>query len=102
MLLEKDFISGSISTNLFHNDSIENNSNGNVVLVANVFEDYSDKIAVTKILLKDFCSQYELNLSDVVSALNNNGISASAEMTIGEITQKNNISPMDLYKMVSN
>lgn len=102
VLLEKDFISGSISTNLFHNDSIENNSNGNVVLVANVFEDYSDKIAVTKILLKDFCSQYELNLSDVVSALNNNGISASAEMTIGEITQKNNISPMDLYKMVSN
>ena len=101
VLLEKDFISGSITANLFHNDSIENKSEGKLVLSANVFEDYSDKIAIANIQLKDFCLKYELNLANVIALLNKNGIQAKAETTIGEITQKNNISSMDLYKMLS-
>lgn len=101
VLLEKDFISGSITTNLFHNDSIENKSNGNVALYANVYEDYSDKISVRNVPLKDFCSKYELNLDNTISLLINNGIPAKVDMTIGEITKMSNISPMDLYKMIS-
>lgn len=101
VLLEKDFISGSITSNLFHNDSIENKSNGTVALSANVFEHYSDKIAIANVQLKDFCLKYELNLVNVIARLNNNGIQAKAETTIGEITQKSNINPLDLYKMVT-
>ncbi len=101
ILLEKDFVSGIITANLFHNDSIDNNSNGNVSLSANVFEDYSEKIAISKVSLKDFCSKYGLNVGNTIGVLINNGIPAKADMTIGEITKPNNISPMDLYKMIS-
>ncbi len=101
ILLEKDFISGSITANLFHNDSIENQSKGTVALSANVFEDYSDKIAIANVQLNDFCLKYELNLANVIALLSKNGIQAKAESTIGEITQKSNISPLDLYKLVS-
>jgi hypothetical protein len=100
ILLEKDFISGIITANLFHNDSIENRSQGAVVISANVFEDYSDKIAITYVQLKDFCLQFDLNLDNIIALLNKNGIQAKADTTIGEITQKGNISPIDLYKMV--
>ncbi len=101
VLLEKDFISGIITANLFHNDSIDNNSNGIVSLSANVFEDYSDKIAIANVQLKDFCLKYELNLDNVIALLNKNGIQAKAETTIGEITQISKINPLDFYKMLS-
>ncbi len=71
------------------------------MLSANIFKDYSEKIAITNIALKDFCKMYELNLSSVLSILKRNGITVKAKTNIGKITQKNNIGPMDLYKMIS-
>jgi len=96
-----DFISGTISGCLFHNDSIENRSNGRLALSGNMFENRGAEIDLSRVLLTDFCAMYELNVTDVINILRSKGVVAEADMSIGEIAEENNISPVDLSNTVS-
>jgi hypothetical protein len=101
VLLEKDCISAVITGCLFHNDSIDNQSNAQLANSANIFENKKPEIDMSELTLNDFCKMYELNVADIIKIIKSKGIEAKPEMTIEEIAKENNISPIDLYNTVS-
>lgn len=50
--------------------------------------------------LADFCSQYNLNIKTVIRELKGLAVDASAELTLKQISEKNEKSPMDLYENI--
>ena len=101
VLFEKDFISGTVTGSLFHNDTISNISKGKVELSANIIEDAKPEIDLTKAILKDICIMYELKTTDVLNILKSQGVKAEFDMTIEDIAKRNKISAVDVFNILS-
>jgi hypothetical protein len=52
--------------------------------------------------LSELCSQYDLDMTSVLKALANENLKADPDMTIREIGEQNQISPMDIYTTIRN
>jgi hypothetical protein len=50
--------------------------------------------------LADFCAQYNLSSKMVTRELKNHGLTASSDLTLKQIAQQNQKSPIDLYEIV--
>ena len=101
VLFEKDFIAGTVTGSLFHNDTISNTSKGKVELMANIIEDAKPGIDLTKAVLKDICNMYELKITDVLNILQSQGVKAEPDMTIEDIAEENKISAVDVFNILS-
>jgi len=101
VLFEKDFISGTVTGSLLHNDTISNTSKGKVELMANIIEDAKPAIDLTKAILKDVCNMYELKVTEVLRILMSQGIKAEPDMTIEDIAKENKISAVDVFNILS-
>ncbi len=55
-----------------------------------------------KLTLADFCTQFNLNMKQVVRELKKQGIDASEELTLKKIATQNKTSPTDLYERIKN
>ena len=55
-----------------------------------------------KQLLADICSEYSLNISSVLRGLAESNIKASADMTIKQIAEQNDMSSKDVYAIIKN
>jgi hypothetical protein len=53
-----------------------------------------------KMLLSDFCLNYRLEITDIVSALKNKNINAQGDMTLKDIAEQHHMAPSDLYYMI--
>ena len=53
-----------------------------------------------KMTLADLCSQYNLNMKIILRALAKENITASEDLTIKKIAEKNQIGPTDLYERI--
>ena len=73
VLFEKDFIAGTVTGSLFHNDTISNISDGKVELMANIIEDAASNIDLTKADIIDICKMYEFKITDVLNILIESG-----------------------------
>jgi hypothetical protein len=47
--------------------------------------------------LSDFSKEYSLDIRQILKGLNDNNVSASADMTIKQIARQNNMAPTDIY-----
>lgn len=52
--------------------------------------------------LADFCTQYNLNIKTVTRELKEQKVTASAELTLKQIAEQNQKSPIDLYEIIKN
>ncbi len=50
--------------------------------------------------LADLCSQYNLNMKEIVRALEKEGVDSDERLIIKKIAEKNNMGPMDLYEKI--
>jgi hypothetical protein len=50
--------------------------------------------------LADFCTQYNLNIKTVTRELKGQKVTASAELTLKQIAEQNQKSPIDLYEII--
>jgi hypothetical protein len=50
--------------------------------------------------LADFCAQFSLNIKQVIRELKTQGITSSAELTLKQIAEQNQTSPIDLYEAI--
>jgi len=55
-----------------------------------------------KLSLTDLCEQYGLETSEVLKALETEGLQAKPEMSIKAIGEQNQVSPMDIYMTIKN
>lgn len=101
IVVEKDFISGAISGNIFRGDSIINNSKGQLALSGNIQEKNSADIDMAQVSLKDFCDSVELNVDDAVKLLKSKGMKITKDMTIGEIAEAGGISVEEFFNNLS-
>jgi AraC-like DNA-binding protein len=51
--------------------------------------------------LTDICQTYDLKISVILQRLANQGIHATAELSLKEIAEQNNMSPIDVYGVIS-
>jgi hypothetical protein len=101
VLFEKDFISGTVTGSLFHNDTISNISKGKVELMANIIEDAASNIDLTKAKLIDICKMYEFKITDVLTILKSQGVKAEPDMSMEDIAKENKISAVDVFNILS-
>ncbi len=101
VLLEKDFIAGTVTGCLFHNDSISNTSAGKLEEFANVFEHVDRSADLGKRTLKELCAEYEVSVKDVVALLKQHGIEASPDLTFGAVAEGAGVSVVELFALVS-
>ncbi|MEN8243760.1 MAG: hypothetical protein ABFS43_02520 [Thermodesulfobacteriota bacterium] len=50
--------------------------------------------------LADFCTQFDLNMKQVVRELKKQGLTASEAQTLKQIATDNNSNPIDLYERI--
>lgn len=58
------------------------------------------KAGLGKLSLSDFCQEYQINLSEVMKALEDKKVKGSPATKIKEIAEQNDLKPTDLYEII--
>ncbi len=101
VLLEEEFIAGTVAGCLFHNDSITNTSAGKLEEFANVFEHVDRTADLGARTLKELCAEYEVGVKDVVALLKQHGVEATPDLTFGAVAEAAGVSVAELFALVS-